>query len=83
MPNTYQAQVTTPEQDKILDELRKGLSWWLVGAGEKNIDYSLALTALMLFTASGAAGAATPREAFLDLMGRYYDMYVTAMKKQS
>lgn len=84
MPNdTYQAQVSTPEQDKILNELREGLSAWLVEAGKKNVDYSLALTALMLFTASGVVGANISKQVFLDLMGRYHDMYQAALKKQS
>ena len=84
MPNdTYQAQVSTPEQDKILDDLREGLRAWLKGAGEQNIDHSLVLTSLMLFTASGVSATNIPKEAFVDLMGRYYDMYKAALKKQS
>jgi hypothetical protein len=69
-------ETTSPEQDKILAELREGLRDWLIDAGRKGIDHSLALTALMLFTSSGAAGVASiTREEFLDLLGRYFDHY--------
>jgi hypothetical protein len=69
-------ETTTPEQDKILAELRAGLRDWLLGADRKGIDHSLALTALMLFTSSGAAGVANiTREEFLDLLGKYFDLY--------
>src|SRR5271166_283971 len=44
MNDSYQAHVSTPEQDKILDELREGLRAWLLDAGKKGIDHSLALT---------------------------------------
>jgi hypothetical protein len=38
----------------------------------------------MLFTASGAASHVDiPREAFTDLMGRYFDMYRASLNKQS
>jgi hypothetical protein len=83
MSDTYQAQVSTPEQDKILDDLREGLRVWLKGVSEKGVDHSLVLTALMLFTASGAAATDIPREAFVDLAGRYFDMYKKTLKAQS
>jgi hypothetical protein len=69
---------TTPEQDARLQELRAGLSRWLTLEAERNTDHRLCLTALMLFTASGVASAGIPREEFLDLIGRYYDLYVSA-----
>jgi hypothetical protein len=80
---TYRAEVSTPEQDKILDDLRVGLREWLGAAADKGVDHSLALTALMLFTASGASTTDIPKQAFIDLMGKYYDAYKTALKAQS
>ncbi len=69
-------ETTTPEQDEILAALRAGLRDWLLDAGHNGVDHSLALTALMLFTASGAAGVTSvTKEDFLDLMGRYFDSY--------
>ncbi len=69
-------ETTTPEQDEILADLRAGLRDWLLDAGRRGVDHSLALTALMLFTSSGAAGVTSvTREAFLDLMGKYFDSY--------
>lgn len=69
---------TTPEQDAQLQELRAGLSKWLTLEAAKDTDHRLCLTALMLFTASGVASAEIPREEFLDLIGRYYDLYMGA-----
>jgi hypothetical protein len=84
MPNdSYQAQVTTPAEDKILDDLREGLRTWLLDASNRGVDHSLAITALMLFVASGVAATDIPREAYLDLAGRYYDMYRKTLKAQS
>ncbi len=80
---TYRAEVSTPEQDKILDDLRDGLREWLATAAGKGVDHSLALTALMLFVASGASATDIPKQAFIDLMSRYYDAYKTALKAQS
>lgn len=84
MPNdTYQAHVSTPEEDKIINELGESLSAWMAGRITKNTDRSLVLTTLMLFTASAAVPANVSKEAFIDLMGRYYDMHLAALKKQS
>ena len=80
---TYQAKTTTPEQDRVLDELRASLVEWLLKTNEKGIDHSIVLTALMLFTASGVAATEIPKEAFLDMMSRYYDIYRTTLKAQS
>lgn len=87
MPNnTYQAQLSTPEEDKILNELGESLSAWLrerlAGMDQKNA-YSLALTTLMLFTASAGAGSNISKEAFVDMMSRYFDVHRAALKKQS
>jgi len=69
-------ETTTPEQDKILDGLRAGLRAWLLDAGRQGIDHSLAMTALMLFTASGAASSMSiTREEFLGVMALYFDTY--------
>ena len=84
MPNdTYQAHVSTPEEDKIMNELGESLRAWMDGRITKNTDCSLVLTTLMLFTASGVVAANISKEAFIDLMGRYYDMHLAALKKQS
>ncbi len=79
----YQAHVSTPEEDAQLQHLREGLQEWLKKAADEGIEHGLALTALMLFTASGAAATDIPREAVLDLMGRYYDIYRKNFKAQS
>ncbi len=52
---TIEVQATTPDQDKKLDCLREGLRVWLEGAAAEGIEHELALTALMLFCASGCA----------------------------
>jgi hypothetical protein len=83
MKDSYEAHVTTPEQDAQLKKLREGLQEWLTKAAEGGVEHGLALTALMLFTASGAASTDIPREAVLDLMGRYYDLYKKSYKAQS
>ena len=81
---TYEAQTTTPEQDKILAELNESLTEWLrVQVDDKKIDHSLLLTALMVFTSSAVSATDIPKEAFVDLMGRYYDIYRTKLKAQS
>jgi hypothetical protein len=72
---TYEVTTTTPEQGKQLDHLRTGLTTWLMQAEQRGIPHEIALTALMVFTASGVASSEIPREAFVDLMGRYYDIY--------
>lgn len=84
MPNdTYQAHVSTPEEDKIINELGESLSAWMADWITKNTDRGLVLTALMLFTSSAAVPANVSKEAFVDVMGRYYEMYRAALKKQS
>lgn len=80
---SYQAQVSTPEEDAILAELREGLQAWLKASADKGIEHGLALAALMLFTASGASATDIPREAFIDLMTKYYDIYRANFKAQS
>jgi hypothetical protein len=72
---TYQVTTTTPLEDQQLEYLRAGLVTWLAQAEQKGIEHNLALTALMLFASSGVAASAIPREAFIDLMTRYYDIY--------
>jgi len=81
--NSYQAHVSTPEEDAQLQRLREGLQDWLKRSADDGVEHGLALTALMLFTASGAAATDIPREALVDLMGRYYDIYRKNFKEQS
>jgi hypothetical protein len=75
MKKTYQAHVSTPEEDATLAELREGLQAWLKASADKGIEHGLVLAALMLFSASGAAATDVSREAFVDLMGKYFDVY--------
>lgn len=80
---SYQAHVSTPAEDAILAELREGLQAWLKAAADKNIEHGLALAALMLFTASGAATTDISREAFVDMMSKYFDIYRKNFRAQS
>lgn len=72
---TIEVQATTPDQDKKLDRLREGLRVWLEGAAAEGIEHELALTALMLFCASGCASNGIPKDELLGVFGAYYDMY--------
>ncbi len=70
------AEFSTPEQDEMIRQLRDRLSAWLARAVLDGYDHSLALTALMMFTASGAVSAKrVEREEFLEVMGMYFDLY--------
>lgn len=70
------AEFSTPEQDKAIRELRDRLAAWLAQAAHDGYDNSLALTALMMFTASGAVSTKrVQREEFLEVMGMYFDLY--------
>jgi hypothetical protein len=79
----YEATLTTPDQDLVLDELRASLTEWLIAQANKGVNHSLVLTSLMLFTASGVAPTTISKEAFIDMMGRYYDIYRMALGAQS
>lgn len=72
---SIEVQATTPEQDKKLDRLREGLRVWLEEAAADGIEHELALTALMLFCASGCASNGIPKDELLGVFGAYYDMY--------
>jgi hypothetical protein len=70
------AELSTPEQDKAIGELRDRLAAWLAQAAHDGYDHSLALTALMMFTASGAVSTKrVEREEFLEVMAMYFDLY--------
>lgn len=71
------AEFSTPEQDKVIGELRDSLAKWLAQAALDGYDHSLALTALMMFTASGAVSThRVSRDEFLEVMGMYFDLYM-------
>jgi hypothetical protein len=48
------AEFSTPDQDKIIGELRQRLVGLIAQAGLDGYDHSLMLTALMLVTSAGA-----------------------------
>ena len=83
MSDDTKFDTTTPEQDKILDDLREGLRQWLLRAGERDVEHDLCLTALMLFTASGVASSNIDKDAFLQVMGHYYDAYRKGIEERA
>ena len=74
-------RVTTPEEDATIDKLRVGLREWMILASQEGVSHELCVTALMLFSSSGAVALGMPKDDFLKMMGAYYAIYEEVTKK--